>query len=374
MKLWMENEKLYKRQCCWKVTELKDLAVKFRGQNGWCHQTHRVLALPAHGYQQNWPTAQLKMFLCILMDFTEVNVLWAASWPSTVCSELARLSHLTSQSHCLRGLLPQVTSEQLLWDLQLLQHSSWGWKLQESTCWWLDMSPRATQLLCVTLICAFPGVTGTGGCPAGNPCSNGRQKLVSLAPARGRNLDMKYPDSVMKAIPWARHWEFCTPVWSGRMSGRIFVRRPQLGEGFECGPWGGGEGWKQKLELVFPLLLVGASLEGDQDLPVAGGTPPHLWLEYSKETLTYHFLLFPEVFGVQLREIVWCDCYHQTTQSAWVVHCILRTSSHFNAMTLVQICQDYHLPGFIILGEEHLVWCQGTNIHSWSISEVYIWS
>lgn len=68
---------------------------------------------------------------------------------------------------------------------------------------------------------------------------------------------------------------------------------------------------------------------------MVGGPPPHLRLEYGKEILTYCFLLFPEMFGVQLREIVWCDCYHQTAQSAWMVHCILRNSSHFNAMNLV---------------------------------------
>lgn len=60
------------------------------------------------------------------------------------------------------------------------------------------------------------------------------------------------------------------PVWSGKMSGRIFVRSPWLGEGFER------EGWKQKLELGFALLLVGPSLEGDQDLPCGwwDSTPP----------------------------------------------------------------------------------------------------
>lgn len=89
---------------------------------------------------------------------------------------------------------------------------------------------------------------------------------------------------------------------------------------------------RRKLEPGFP------SLEGDQNLP-CGWWDSTLPLEYSKETLPYHFLLFPEMFGVQLREIVRCDCYHQTAQSAWMVHCILRISSHFNAMNLVQTYQ-----------------------------------
>lgn len=110
-----------------------------------------------------------------------------------VCSELARLPHLTSQSHCLRGLLPQVTSEQLLWDLQLLQHSSWGWKLQDSTYWWLDMSPRATQLLCVTNLCLSWG-DRHWGLQCGVSCRKSLQqwKAEAHVSCSCSNLDMKY--------------------------------------------------------------------------------------------------------------------------------------------------------------------------------------
>lgn len=227
MKLWMENEKLYKRQCHWKVTELKDLAVKFRGQNGWCHQTHGVLALPAHGYQQNWPTAQFKRFLCILMDCTEVNVLWSASWPSTVCAlSLPGCPISLHRSTAWGGSCPKWLQSSCFEtsSFSSIPHGGGSSRTAHTGGWTCPQGPHNS---CVSLISAFPGVTGTGGCsvgcPAGNPCSSERQKLTSLAPAAIWiwNISTAVEQntsrgSVMKAIPWARHWEFCTQCVVGR--------------------------------------------------------------------------------------------------------------------------------------------------------------
>ena len=78
--------------------------------------------------------------------------------------------------------------------------------------------------------------------------------------------------SVVQVTPQAKHWELCTLICGRKMSRTIFVRWPWLCEGL------GHHSMMPEVEardgsvrkLGFSLLLVGPSLEGDQDLPCDG--------------------------------------------------------------------------------------------------------